>query len=125
MNDRMYKDTKTWNPFKGCRFDCVYCKYSFQLQAKRQMHNFTDCYSYVPHTHEERLARIPSARTIFVCGNSDLSFCSHRFTREIIGAIKKHNIRCPHKTYLFQSKMPVCRVSLVLRSMSQSEWDSE
>jgi hypothetical protein len=34
----MYADAKTWNPFKGCRFDCTYCVPSFQRQAKRQMH---------------------------------------------------------------------------------------
>jgi hypothetical protein len=28
--ERMYKETKTWNPFVGCYHDCVYCKPSFQ-----------------------------------------------------------------------------------------------
>ena len=32
----MYAEAKTWNPFKGCAFDCVYCVPSFQRQAKRQ-----------------------------------------------------------------------------------------
>lgn len=102
----MYDKTKTWNPFKGCLFDCVYCRPSFQLQAKRQKNNCTDCYNYVPHYHPERLNKIPSASTIFVCGNSDLSFCRTTYMLEIIEAIKKHNKRRPGKTYFFQSKRP-------------------
>lgn len=103
---RMYRDTKTWNPFKGCRFDCVYCKPSFQLQAKRQKRNCSECFDYTPHQHPERLGSIPSVENIFVCGNSDISFCEPSFTLEIIKALKRHNKRCPQKTYYFQSKRP-------------------
>jgi hypothetical protein len=106
MTKRMYDETKTWNPFKGCRFDCVYCEPSFKRQAKRQKHNCTDCYNYVPHYHPERLSNIPPLRTIFVCGNSDLSFCRERFMFQIIKAINKRNKRHPEKTYFFQSKRP-------------------
>ena len=84
---RMYTGVKTWNPFKGCSFDCSYCKPSFQLQAKRQKHNCIKCYTYVPHQHPERLNRIPSAETIFVCGNGDISFSGKSYTREIIESI--------------------------------------
>ncbi len=106
MKNRMYDKTKTWNPFKGCLFDCVYCQPSFKQQAKRQKHNCTDCYNYVPHYHPGRLNKIPVAPTIFVCGNSDLSFCRPDYMLEIIEAIKKHNKRKPGKTYFFQSKRP-------------------
>jgi len=41
---RMYEDVQTWNPFKGCLFDCSYRKPSFQLQAKRQKHNCLPSY---------------------------------------------------------------------------------
>ncbi|MHB1038379.1 MAG: DUF5131 family protein [Pirellulales bacterium] len=102
----MYKDAKTWSPFKGCRFDCAYCKPSFQTQAKRQKRNCLQCYRYVPHYHEERLERIPSAEIVFVCGNADISFCKASFTRRIIDAIRRHNARCPYKTYYLQSKKP-------------------
>ena len=47
----MYAEAKTWNPFKGCEFDCSYCVPSFQLQAKRQMHRCDACYRYIPHCH--------------------------------------------------------------------------
>ncbi|MFC1601281.1 hypothetical protein ACFL34_02930 [Candidatus Sumerlaeota bacterium] len=105
---RMYSEAQTWNPFKGCNFDCSYCIPSFQLQAKRQMHNCSDCYSYAPHYHPERLTKIPSSEIVFVCGNGDIAFCKKSFVREIIQAIKEHNLRCPYKTYYFQSKRPEC-----------------
>lgn len=100
---RMYDETKTWNPFKGCEFDCTYCKPSFQAQAKRQKQNCLDCYHYRPHYHPERLQKRPSAKVVFVCGNADISFCEPSFTREIIASIKAHNSQ---KEYYFQSKQP-------------------
>ena len=103
---RMYKTARTWNPFKGCRFHCTYCEPSFQKQAKRQKQLCMQCYDYVPHCHDERLSRIPSAEIVFVCGNADISFCDPEFTRKIIRSIKRHNTRCPYKTYYFQSKRP-------------------
>ena len=107
MKSNMYDETKTWNPFKGCLFDCVYCRPSFQQQAKRQMHRCMDCYNYVPHYHPDRLNKIPSKPNIFVCGNSDICFCRRAsFVFDIIEAIKKHNRRRPDKIYYFQSKRP-------------------
>ena len=105
---RMYSDVKTWNPFKGCFFDCVYCIPSFQKQAKRQKHNCMDCYNYVPHYHHERIKKIPDADIVFVCGNGDISFCREDYVKDIIQAIKDHNRRKPSKTYYFQSKRPEC-----------------
>ena len=106
IKSRMYTKAKTWNPFKGCLFQCVYCKPSFQKQAKRQKQKCMDCYKYVPHCHETRLQKVPSGEIIFVCGNGDISFCDREFTLKIIKSIKEHNMRCPHKTYYFQSKRP-------------------
>lgn len=101
----MYADAKTWNPFKGCRFDCTYCGPSFQQQSKRQKQLCRDCYRYVPHCHENRLRPIPSASIIFVCGNADISFCPPKFTRKIIDAVVEHTSR-KEKTFYFQSKRP-------------------
>ncbi len=103
---RMYDETKTWNPFKGCGFDCTYCVPTFKRQAKRQKHNCQLCYEYKPHEHPERLVKIPSSDTIFVCGNSDISFCDPHYAVQIIETIKLHNQRCPYKTYYLQSKRP-------------------
>ena len=109
MNERsnMYAEAKTWNPFKGCDFACVYCIPSFQKQSKRQKRLCHDCYNYTPHRHEDRLRRIPSSPVVFVCGNSDISFCPLNFARKIIKHIAEHNARAPYKTYYFQSKKPV------------------
>ena len=102
----MYDNTATWNPFKGCEFDCIYCKPSFQQQSKRWgKGNCEKCYNYEPHFHPERLDRIPSAETIFVAGSGDISFCSTENVMKIIDAIKDHEPRID-KTYYFQSKDP-------------------
>lgn len=101
----MYDGAETWNPFKGCLFDCTYCGPSFQLQSKRQMHLCDKCYEYKPHCHSDRLDKIPSTAIVFVCGNSDISFCPPQFTRQIIDAVVQHKPRTP-KAFYFQSKRP-------------------
>jgi DNA repair photolyase len=100
----MYKDTKTWNPFKGCGFDCIYCKKSFQLQAKRQKRNCMKCYNYEPHMHDERLNSIPKADLVFACGNGDISFASDGEKRVILSVMERH----PRQTFLLQTKAPHC-----------------
>jgi len=120
----MYKDTKTWNPFVGCRFDCTYCVPSFKRQLKRVGGNpyvrqgsndpdgeigekggCTGCSSYSPHYHPERLDRIPTASTVFVCGTGDISCCDPEYTRRIFEAIEAKQSRKPI-TYYFQTKNP-------------------
>ena len=103
----MYEDAETWNPFKGCKFDCTYCGPSFQKQAKRQKHNCMKCYRYVPHFHPDRLSPIPSSKIVFACGNADVSFCEPEHMYQIINRIKKHNERT-NKTFYLQSKEPSC-----------------
>jgi len=102
----MYAKAKSWNPFKGCGFGCVYCEPSFKRQSKRQKNLCQDCYDYTPHCHEDRLRKIPSAPVVFVCGNADISYCPPDFTRRIIARIVEHNARAPYKTYYLQSKRP-------------------
>ena len=99
----MYEGVKTWNPFKGCLFDCSYCKPSFQAQAKRQKNRCVNCYNFEPHTHPDRLDKIPNANIIFVCGNGDISFCDKNFSEDIINSIKKKG---KNKTFFMQSKKP-------------------
>jgi len=101
----MYKSATTWSVFKGCEFDCVYCKPTFQRQAKRQLHNCKKCYNYEPHTHPERLSKIPSGKIIFVAGNADLSFCDQKYLGKIIDAIRGAK---GNKTFYLQSKEPSC-----------------
>jgi hypothetical protein len=104
----MYDFAETWNPFKGCLFDCVYCKPSFQAQAKRQKHNCQKCYHYAPHYHADRLNDIPDTEIIFVCGNGDIAFCEPAFVFKIIERIRNRNEQHPHATYYLQSKRPSC-----------------
>ena len=105
----MYADAKTWSPFKGCKFDCVYCIYSFQAQAKRQMHRCMDCYRYTPHFHPERLEEVPNSKIVFVCGNADIAFAEPDQLAQIIEAIKKDNEKSrSSKTFYLQSKSPSC-----------------
>lgn len=103
----MYKETKTWNPFIGCRFDCTYCEPSFKRQLKRVagIIGCSNCGEYKPHTHPERLRKLPSSSIIFVCGTGDINFCEPDYTRKIIDSIKRYKPR-KEKTFYFQSKSP-------------------
>lgn len=104
MKTKMYKDVVTWNPFKGCKFDCIYCEPSFKRQAKRQKHNCMQCYNYEPHFHPERLNKIPNADVIFACANGDISFANYLEKAEILKAIQFR----PKQTFLLQTKNPRC-----------------
>jgi hypothetical protein len=73
------------------------------------MHNCGRCYNYTPHTHPERLGKIPNFDIVFVCGNSDIAFCPPDFLILIIEAIKKRNLRSRKpQTFYLQSKKPDC-----------------
>lgn len=102
----MYENAKTWSPFKGCAFDCLYCVPTFKRQAKRQKHNCHLCYEYVPHEHHERLGKIPNSEIVFVCGNGDVAFCRPEFMDQIVAAIMRRNLRHTKQTYYLQSKRP-------------------
>ncbi len=95
-----------WNPFVGCKFDCVYCKKSFQAQAKRQKHRCIKCYNYEPHEHPERLTQsLPKTgygQFIFTCASGDISFCSTEYLDLIAGRMYIES----DKTFLIQSKNP-------------------
>ena len=98
----MYDGVKTWNPFKGCLFDCSYCRPSFQAQAKRQLHNCKRCYSYEPHVHHDRMKRVPTSEIVFACGNGDISFCPPEIVNLMLVEVWKR----PEQTFYFQSKEP-------------------
>jgi len=105
VSSNMYAGACTWNPFVGCLHQCVYCKVSFQRQIKRwAKRNCAKCYSYVPHNHPERLKRVPSSPTVFVCGDGDIAFCDAEFLKLMASRLKAHSERCPGRTYYFQSK---------------------
>jgi hypothetical protein len=99
----MYANAKSWNPFKGCGFDCAYCGPSFKRQAKRQKQLCEKCYTFEPHEHPERLARIPAAEIVFACGNGDISFADPAYVRRIIEAMRGKG---GGKTFYLQTKRP-------------------
>lgn len=102
--NKMYKNTVTWNPFKGCGFDCIYCDPSFKRQAKRQKNRCSKCYNYTPHYHPERLKKIPKADLVFACANGDISFAKKDQMEDILKAMRYK----PKQTFLLQTKNPEC-----------------
>ena len=104
---RMYKDTKTWNPFVGCKFDCVYCKPSFQNNHYFVMYH-KKCGLYSPHEHHNQLdlEKIGGERTIFVCGDSDISFANPNYMLKVFDVMKGDPK--PGRVWLLQSKNPKC-----------------
>lgn len=102
----MYKDSKKqWNVYVGCKFNCIYCKKSFQAQMKRQKHNCIKCYNYEPHFHEERLKQslknTKGDEFIWCCSSGDIYFAKPKWIFKIIERIKE----LP-QTFFFQSKEP-------------------
>ncbi|WP_456469669.1 DUF5131 family protein [Archaeoglobus sp.] len=99
---RMYENVKTWNPFVGCRFNCVYCIPSFQRQAKRRRKWCELCYRYEPHFHPERLNRVPNAEVIFACAYGDIAHAKSEWVEQILDTIEQHE----DKTFYIQTKDP-------------------
>jgi len=96
-----------WNPFCGCKFDCIYCRNSFQAQLKRwAKKNCQRCYNFEPHEHPERLNQsLPETgymQFVFTCSMGDISFCSMEYLEKIVGRIRREQ----NKTFLIQSKNP-------------------
>jgi len=105
----MYGDSvKQWNIFVGCNYLCTYCEKSFRLQMKRQKHNCMKCYKYVPHFHPERLTqqlpRTQGDQFIWACSSSDITFAEKEWIEAILERIKQ----MPDRTFLFQTKNPIC-----------------
>lgn len=104
----MYELSKAqWNPFKGCEFDCIYCRESFQRMEKRDAHGCADCISYKPHAHAEALTKsLPATEFmefIFTCASGDIAFCDDEYLSRIVTRIRNE----PNKSFLLQSKNPV------------------
>lgn len=94
---------RTWNPFRGCRYDCIYCEPSFKRQAKRDKQRCDLCYRYLPHFHSERLnATFKPGETVFVCSMGDISFATDNQIVKILAVCLMH----PKTTFLVQSKNP-------------------
>jgi hypothetical protein len=103
----MYRDTKSWNPFVGCNFDCTYCKPSFQklIAWLGRMHHCVPCQNYAPHEHPERLSRLYSDKTIFACEDGDISFADPAFMAKVFDVMRSDT---KNRNWLLQSKNPEC-----------------
>jgi len=114
MVGKMYPETKTYNPFLGCLYDCVYCESSFKkvLRWISRRNKCQDCRDYRPHEHPERLrtSSIPSAPeklTVFVFGQGDITFCRPAYVLKTFQVIMSHRPKI-RKEYYWQSKNPKC-----------------
>jgi len=109
MENRMYHENrKSLNAFVGCNFDCVYCRPSFQRQAKRQKQRCGLCYSYTPHFHPSRLLKAPPKTLedgfIFFPSMGDVSFAEKKDFEAMLSYTEKY----PNTTFLIQTKNPEC-----------------
>ncbi len=100
----MYSENrKSINAFVGCLHDCVYCKHSFQRQAKRFEGKG---YDFQPRCHLERLLKAPprteEGQLIFFPSMGDLAFATPITIQAHIEYAKKYADR----TFLIQSKSP-------------------
>ena len=97
------KRIRTWNVFKGCKYNCVYCVQ--RDQAKRQKHRCELCYQYTPHLHPERLnEKFKEGETVFVAAMGDIVFATHEQWDAILEVIRNY----PKTTFFLQSKNPHC-----------------
>lgn len=103
LKSRMYSGVRSWNPYKGCDFHCVYCKPSFQRQAKRQRKRCEFCYRYEPHFHPELLNKVPKSDTVFCCAFGDIWFAKMEWIKQILEVIEKHE----DKEFYLQTKQPL------------------
>ena len=108
----MYQDAIfRWNCFVGCKFNCVYCKKSFQAQMRRQIRNCRFCGNYIPHFHEERVTKEYTEKHfpetsgdefIWVGSSGDISFIEYPDMLKILNRIEEY----PDRTFFFQTKNP-------------------
>ena len=111
----MYRENvRLSDPFVGCNHGCIYCRPSFQQQAKRQLHRcaiinekgIPKCYTFEPHFHAERLLK-KSPKTegdqfVFFPKSGDPSFASEYELSCMLKYIRSN----PQTTFLMQTKDP-------------------
>jgi len=107
MKNRMYRENrKSINIMVGCKFDCVYCKPSFQRNMKRQKQRCLKCYEYTPHFHPKRLLKAPprtqGKEFVFFPSSGDPSF----LTAHQLILCNIYMKQYPETTFLIQTKNP-------------------
>ena len=127
VNQTMYEQNVYYpDVFKGCLNDCVYCKPSFQRQAKRQLHRckvlnekgVPKCYSFEPHIHEERMytplgdnkfayrvtPKTVGDQFVFFPKGGDPCYATLDELEQMFDFIDNN----PQTTFLMQTKVPEC-----------------
>ncbi len=104
---KMYQENiGSLNPFVGCLHNCIYCKPSFQRQAKRRKKQCLECYVFKPHFHSNRLCKTPSrtkdGEFVFFPSMGDVAFA----TREQLENMMTYATKYSKTTFLMQSKDP-------------------
>ena len=105
----MYANVRTWNPFLGCKFDCIYCGPSFKRMVRRvyfcQGRKCDSCRDFVPHEHPDRLETMPTTGgIIWPCSHGDITFAKPAFIKKVI----ERTLQYPQKVFYWQSKNPSC-----------------
>jgi hypothetical protein len=65
-----------------------------------------NCSKYAPHVHPERLTRVPSEKSIFVCEDGDISFAPPSFIKQVLEVMR--NDTKIGRIWFMQSKNPAC-----------------
>lgn len=96
------KTMRTWNPFTGCRFSCIYC-WARRLASGRLKHLEKYRNGFEPTFHPDELKRtFRPGEFVFVCDMGDISFASPTEQRVIMDHINEF----PDTRFLLQTKRP-------------------
>lgn len=105
---KKYRDTKSWNPFVGCNYDCSYCKPSYKkaVAYNGRLRKCIPCQSYTPHEHPERLGKMANDKSIFVCSTGDIACSRVGFMKQVFQVMR--NDTKNGRRFFVQSKNPAC-----------------
>ena len=104
VSSRMFKSvSRTWNVFKGCRFECTYCNARKMAETRlKHLPRYVDGFN--PRLIEEELGRsFHPGELIFVGYMGDISFATKDEVFRILTHIEEV---CPKTSFLFCSKNP-------------------
>lgn len=106
MEHMYHENRKSINAFIGCLHECIYCKPSFQRQAKRQKQRCLECYTFKPHFHWKRLTHAPPKTSgdefLFFPSMGDPCFAM----RDYFSAMLNYADRYLGRTFWIQTKNP-------------------